>query len=235
MTAAVELTLNERFDRAIKAVGVKPAHVAKQMDTEPVKLYNIINGKTKPSAQTLVDLVSLYPQINTEYIIKGQGPVLLNGEVEFIGRAIQSVPAVDCVRVPFVPVSGYATFIEQFAQDCKSPLKATFALLNRSANSVKDCIVMEVRGNSMSPQINDGAKVLGRCVEKADWEYQSGGVYAVLFREQFVIKRILENDLLTKGSLTLHSDNRLGGTVTVKADDIRGMWKVVETLENPVE
>ena len=80
--------------------------------------------------------------------------------------------------------------------------------------------MIEVQGSSMSPQINDEAKVLSHCISQDNWEYQLGGVYAVLFRDQLVIKRVLENGLLMKGALTLHADNRLGEVVTVKDKDV---------------
>lgn len=244
MSTVAEHTINERFEKALTAVGIKPAELARRLGTEPVKLYRIIGGKTKPSIQTLEDVVALFPQISTDYIIKGIGPVLSQPQAEIIGYGLPdvqtTVPPLPeeaglFAGVPYISITAYSTFIEQYTEGCGSPLEATYRLLYRTENQVKDCIVIEVQGSSMSPQINDRAKVLSRCISPDNWEYQSGGVYAVLFRDQLVIKRILENDLLTKGVLTLHPDNRLGGVVTVKDKDIRGMWKVVEVLENPVE
>ena len=234
-TLSGQTTINERFEQALKAVGVKPAEVARRLGTEPVKLYNIINGRAKPSVQTLEDITNLFPQISTDYIIKGLGTVLNRPEIEILGRAMEPTQAGNFITVPFVPVNAYATFAEQFFTECENPLEDGYHLLSRSGRSIKNCVVIEVRGNSMSPQINDGAKVLARCIGHDDWRYQSGGVYAVLFGDHFVVKRIVENELLTKETLTMHSDNRLGGVVTVNQGDIRGMWQVIEVLENPVE
>lgn len=100
---------------------------------------------------------------------------------------------------------------------------------------LKKPVVIEVSGNSMSPQLVDGARVIATEISHADWLYQSGGVFAVVYRDFFVIKRIRENELLTKQYLTLHSDNPLGGSVSVPAQDLRGLWKVHGIVYAPVE
>lgn len=230
-----QTTINERFDKALKAVGVKPAEIARQLRTEPVKLYNIISGRTKPSIQTLEEITDLFPQISTDYIIKGIGSVLHQPEAEILYQATELVPVNGSVSVPYMPVNAYGQFAEKFTKECQYPLASTFTLLNRNPKELDGCFVIQVQGHGMSPQINDGAKVLAQCIDYRDWRYQSGGVYAVLFGDHFIVRRIIENELLTKGTLTLHSDNRLGGVMTISQEDIRGVWKVLEVLENPVE
>jgi hypothetical protein len=87
----------------------------------------------------------------------------------------------------------------------------------------------------MSPQLVHGARILAVPVDAGDWIYQSGGVFAVIYRDFFVVKRIRENDLLTKHYLTLHSDNPMGGSVTVPSNQIRGIWRVANIVSAPVE
>lgn len=88
---------------------------------------------------------------------------------------------------------------------------------------------------TMSPQLVSGARVMATPVAEGDWVYQSGGVYAVMYRDYLVVKRIRENNLLTHQQLTLYSDHPNGGSVTISADDLRGLWKVVRIVEAPVE
>jgi phage repressor protein C with HTH and peptisase S24 domain len=61
-------------------------------------------------------------------------------------------------------------------------------------------------------------------------------VYAISYGDSFVVKRIKDNDLSTKGVLVLHSDNPLvGGSNPVPADLIRHIWKVLRIIDSPAD
>lgn len=55
------------------------------------------------------------------------------------------------------------------------------------------------------------------------------------FGHQLTVKRIKDNDFLTKRQLVLHSDNPKAVMLTVAGEDIRGLWKVVDVIRGRVE
>ena len=225
------VTIQERLKQVFDALGITIYQIAKELGENPSKFYNILNGRAKPSYDTIMSLLACYPQISADFLIRGILPVLNSPEA----NAHLSIADDDTIEVPFVPVKFYATFVESYS-DHTSPTDAeSFRVRKPLLKGHKQPVVLEISGNSMSPQFAHGAKVLAIPVSENNWEYQSGGVYAVMYRDYFVVKRIRDNELLTRKYLTLHSDNPNGGNVTVPLQDIRGLWKIVAIVEAPVE
>ena len=226
------MTIQDRLKQVFDALGITIYQIAKELGENPSKFYNILNGRAKPSYDTIMSLLACYPQISADYLIRGIMPVLNPPE----GNAqLMAVSDDDTIEVPFVPVKFYATFVESYSDTIRSTDTEMFRVRKPLARGHKNPVVLEISGSSMSPQLTHGAKVLAVPVSENNWEYQSGGVYAVMYRDYFVVKRIRDNELLTRQYLTLHSDNPNGGNVTVPLRDIRGLWKIVAIVEAPVE
>ncbi|GAB3892028.1 helix-turn-helix transcriptional regulator [Spirosoma agri] len=225
------VTIQDRLKQVFDALGITIYQIAKELGENPSKFYNILNGRAKPSYDTIMSLLACYPQISADYLIRGTLPVLNSLEA----NAKVMVTDEDTLEIPFVPVRFYATFVESYADGYGSSETELFRVRKPVLKGHKQAVVLEISGNSMSPQLAHGAKVLAVPINESDWEYQSGGVYAVMYRDYFVVKRIRDNELITRKYLTLHSDNPNGGNVTVSLQDIRGMWKIVTIVEAPVE
>lgn len=225
------VTIQERLKQVFDALGITIYQIAKELGENPSKFYNILNGRAKPSYDTIMSLLACYPQISADYLIRGLLPVLNSPEA----NAHLTLTEDETLEVPFVPVKFYATFVESYSDHQTATDTDTFRVRRPLVKNHKNPVVLEISGNSMSPQLAHGAKVLAIPVSENNWEYQSGGVYAVMYRDYFVVKRIRDNELLTRKYLTLHSDNPNGGNVTVPLQDIRGLWKIVAIVEAPVE
>lgn len=225
------MTIQNRLKQVFDALGITIYQIAKELGENPSKFYNILNGRAKPSYDTIMSLLACYPQISADFLIRGILPVLNSPEKNAMVLSADE----DTLEVPFVPVRFYASFVESYADGVGTTDQEPFRVRKAVTKGHKNAVVLEISGNSMSPQLAHGAKVLAVPVNQSDWEYQSGGVYAVMYRDYFVVKRIRDNELLTRKYLTLHSDNPNGGNVTVAAQDIRGLWKIVTIVEAPVE
>ncbi|WP_338873671.1 S24 family peptidase [Spirosoma sp. SC4-14] len=225
------VTIQDRLKHVFDALGITIYQIAKELGENPSKFYNILNGRAKPSYDTIMSLLACYPQISADYLIRGILPILNSPEA----NAKVSDTDEETVEIPFVPVRFYATFVESFADGYSTSETEMFRVRRPVLKGHKRAVVLEISGNSMSPQLAHGAKVLAVPINENDWEYQSGGVYAVMYRDYFVVKRIRDNELITRKYLTLHSDNPNGGNVTVPMQDIRGLWKIVTIVEAPVE
>jgi repressor LexA len=225
------VTIQDRLKQVFDALGITIYQIAKELGENPSKFYNILNGRAKPSYDTIMSLLACYPQISADFLIRGITPVLNLPE----GNAQLMSVSDDTIDVPFVPVKFYATFVESYSDTISPADTESFRVRKPLLKGHKNPVVLEISGSSMSPQLTHGAKVLAVPISENNWEYQSGGVYAVMYRDYFVVKRIRDNELLTRKYLTLHSDNPNGGNVTVPLQDIRGLWKIVAIVEAPVE
>lgn len=225
------MDIQDRLKQIFDALGITIYQIAKELGENPSKFYNILNGRAKPSYDTMMSLLTCYPQISADYLIRGIMPVLNSAD----SNARLTNTDDDTVEVPFVPVRFYASFVESYADGINTTDIEPFRVRKTVTKGHRNSVVIEISGNSMSPQLAHGAKVLAVPVSESDWEYQSGGVFAVMYRDYFVVKRIRDNELITRKYLTLHSDNPNGGNVTVALQDIRGLWKIVTIVESPVE
>lgn len=225
------LTIQERLKCVFDELGISIYQIAKDLNENSSKFYNILNGRAKPSYDTIIQILEFYPQVSSDYLLRGIAPVL-RVETSTAKRAFMDEMFVE---VPFVPVKFHATFVDTFTDGVSLQEMDTYRVNKDLVQNLKDPVIIEIAGNSMSPQLLNGAKVLAVQVDPGNWIYQSGGVYAVIYRDFFVVKRIRENELMTRRYLTLHSDNPLGGSMTVPGEEIRGIWKVAHIVNAPVE
>ncbi len=227
-------SVQDRLKQVFDALNLSIYQVAKDLGENSSKFYNILSGRAKPSYDTVMSLLAQYPQIRADFLLRGALPVLSSdAETPTNGQLVLADE--DIIELPFVPIKFYASFIETITEGLQPNALETYRVRKPVERMPKQPVVIEISGNSMSPQLVHGAKVMAVQVDENDWEYQSGGVYAVIYRDYFVVKRIKENELLTRKVLTLHSDHPNGGTVTVSVSDLRGIWKVISIVEAPVE
>ncbi len=226
-------SIQQRLKDIFEALEITIYQAAKDLGENSSKFYNILSGRAKPSYDTLLNLLAQYPQVRADFLLRGIRPVL-DTEAD---RSSRLVPEDELVyaEVPFVPIRFYASFIETYTDGIGMESLERFAVHKSLVRGHKNAVVIEISGNSMSPQLLNGARVLAVPVEPGNWEYQSGGVFAVVYRDYFVVKRIKDNELMTKQYLTLYSDHPNGGTVSVAASDLRGLWRVTSIVESPVE
>lgn len=219
-----------RLKNIIEALQLTTYQIAKILDENSSKFYNIMNGKTKPSYDTILKLIEKYPEINADYLFKGIEPILIEAKRE--GAILDDLIYEE---VPYLPIKFQASFIENMNVSLKYEDLGRYSVLKASLKNKKAPVVIEIQGNSMSPLLQSGNKVLASQVTETEWGYISGGVYAVVYRDFFVVKRIKDNDLLTKKQLVLHSDNVRSGNITIPIEDIRGIWRVTNIIDANVE
>ncbi|NID09340.1 S24 family peptidase [Fibrivirga algicola] len=150
------------------------------------------------------------------------------------------------IPIPFIPVRARAGFarssiVEESHVMYGSELDVVYVSRDvlkagyETERSRKDKVyVIEVDGDSMEPLLHPGYEVTAYVVDPGDWPYTTG-VVAVQYRDEFVIKRIRDNRLEEDGRLTLHSDNPLGGSITVPRSEIRQIFEIDEIVKGKVK
>lgn len=205
------------FQEAFKALDVTPSEVARKLGVENAKIYNIVNGKFKPNFTTIQQVLAAYPRLNANYLLKGQKPILESSGAEIVGAPANS----NTLTLPLVvPTDNYANTNPE-----------TFTILVQDQEfSYSECVVVRITDSSMLPRYPVGMKLLACPVPVADWDYLNSSLVLVLYRSMLVVRRVKENELVSKQVLTLYADSEDSGFVTVRRDDLRSIWRIINIV-----
>jgi len=69
----MENTINERINLLITALGKNHKTFAESIGKAPTIIYNIVNGRNKPSFDVLDAICDIYPQVNASWILREDG------------------------------------------------------------------------------------------------------------------------------------------------------------------
>jgi transcriptional regulator with XRE-family HTH domain len=152
---------------------------------------------------------------------------LIHGRSESIVNEprISYLEDVELIELPYLSLPARATFAEMIEGVAGHIVEKRPVLRNRNTN-YQGQILIQVDGDSMEPNYPSGTIVRCKQIDPGDWDYLKSGVYAVVFANSFVIKRVKDNNF-QEGYLTLHSDNTdTGGKMDVRTQDLRQVWRV---------
>ena len=77
----MESTINTRFKQLLQEAGVTAADLSRIFDLKIQGVYKYLNGESIPRVELLEKLLGEFPQLSMEYLIRGQGPMLVGLEV----------------------------------------------------------------------------------------------------------------------------------------------------------
>jgi len=112
--------------------------------------------------------------------------------------------------------------------------EATLVSEPEVAYNKSDLAIIELNGNNMADRYRDGTRFLGTLVRREDYSFQTGLV-AIGFSDHFNIYRIKNNELRSKKTLTLHSDNPNFGAFDVGQEDIVLIYKLKKVIWSDVD
>ncbi|MCY1522128.1 hypothetical protein D9M68_569730 [compost metagenome] len=161
-------------------------------------------------------------------LINGNDPKMLN-----ISNATIVTDDPQTIDLPLITVTARASFNYDTFVDDRTTVE-TARVYKTRIKGLRKPILLDIDGDSMSPQLNPGTRVLASEVDSSDWQYITG-VVAVSFKNQFVVKRIKENISIETNNITLYSDNEKGGFFIVSMSDINAIWKITEIVKAKVE
>jgi repressor LexA len=227
--------INQRFGKLIEFIVPKRIKsknkLAEMLGTSQAQLNTIslgIKGKNA-TPEMLSRVLNLFPDINPSWLLGHvDGPIFLQGNLKALGSSAEA----EYVDLPFINVSLRASFTESIIAHTEIETE-TIRIMYANSKKYQKGVVFEVDGDSMEPNYVPGARVLALPIDMSNWQYLSSGVYAICFGSSFVLKRVKDNQIMAEGILTLHSDNPSGGSMPVKREDIRAVWKVEQIVYSP--
>jgi transcriptional regulator with XRE-family HTH domain len=205
--------------RESKQPKMSQAELAKRLGLRNTAVSNWENGHNIPQAKDL-PLIAKVLGVSINSLTEGTDLT-----------KIDINPASNTHDIPFLSISAYATFVEMVGQHKFEVIEKVPVYFAPGEEPRDGQIVIEVTGSSMEPTIYEKSRVLFEEVPYNDIIYINSGIYAVVFDSQFVIKRVKENELLSKDYLTLYSDNPLGGSLRVPKNEIRKVWRAIDIVK----
>lgn len=193
--------------------------------------------KTSLNSDALDNILSNYPDINSEWLITGNGEMVKNIKSNDViiepSKSYETPKAVtvdyagkdNIVMVPIPAQAGYLNGLgdPQFMENLPA-----YRLPGLNNGTFR---MFEVKGHSMYPTIHAGAVAVGEWCE--DWKnnIKDNRIYIIVSRENgIVIKRCL-NRIEKYGNLFLKSDNRAEyPSYPVNVEDILEVWELKTAL-----
>lgn len=215
-------------------IGVRPGQIS--------ELFG--ERKSKPSSEMLEKIAKAYPQIRTDWLLKGDGEAFASanaknfqnissypaGQRNVQARSLLSdIPVVELRRVSFKARASFNFAQLQRLKDSDIFDTVLFRLPpGRTEEDYKDAIVFDIEGDSMEPSLRDGQSVIAWTIPESKWEYLHNTICVVDYDETVTVKAILKNDLNNTDGLTLHATGGLGGSFTVAREHIHTILEVRE-------
>lgn len=240
-------TVNQRINFLIGyyEAGNKSAF-GRRVDMKSGVVGDLVGGRlNKPSYEALLKILSAYPSVNTDWLLKGEGEMLQTeasaekpqkvsayppnqSNAHAVGL-LSEIPIVELRRVSFKARASFNYAQLQRFKDSDIFDTVLFRLPpGRTAEDYADALVFDIEGDSMEPSLRDGQQVIAWPVSEGKWEHLHNTICVVDYDETVTVKAILKNELFDRDGLTLHATGGAGGSFTVARKDIHSIWEVRE-------
>lgn len=199
--------------------------IAEKIGMHPQCLSDILKHKREVTSKILEQAVE-HLNLNAVYLLNGQGEMFCaDSTIETQSTAYSNDDVSS--QITYVPIAAQAGYIEQIMDPIFEGDLPKFSLPNQKfLQGTLRCF--DVAGDSMEPTLIDGDKIICRKVDNDSWlnNIKSDFVYVIITDNGIVVKR-LQNNLKTKGTITLISDNERYTSVELDGSEIKEVWTVV--------
>lgn len=212
------------------------------------KMYKLLQG-TSPGFETLVELLTVWPDLNPDWLLLGKGPMSRPAEAQsaaFPGTLIEvTLPNPTPPAQPKPAQLGGRVITITVDKDGNEntslvtvPAQAGYAQQHNEAVFLRQLRhyripgfesgtyrAFEVAGDSMEPTLNHRDIVVGSIVEELRL-LEPGEVYVVVTPESVMLKRIKDRVRASDTEVLLHSDNPHRKPFGLETRDIMQLWRV---------
>ena len=213
------MDISDRMSALLAALNMTPYQLAKELGYKaPEKIYTIINRKSKPGFDTLTDIFTRFPELSSEWLMRGEGEMFKKAADETAKETSQSasLSIQATTDVAGATPEGYwqgksirplAVTVDRMGNDTilLVPIKAQAGYRQRyfDLEYIKELSsftlpnfssgtyrAFEVEGDSMHPTIRHSDFVICSYVE--NWEHiRPRHVYVIVTSEYVLVKRIV--------------------------------------------
>jgi phage repressor protein C with HTH and peptisase S24 domain len=214
MSTSVESEFRRRLRLIMQQFG-SVADLAKAVGVSDNAIYKWVSGRGQPGMSSLVNLARA-AGVSVEWLATGQGStkILLDQPRTPEASIFYSTPR----HALALPEAG--TVLESFQVVDYLHFHQNWFQKNLGVD-VARVVLIETRGDSMAPTIDDGDLCL---VDLAEGRFKHDGLYALRDGIDLAIKRLQREP---DGSLMLLSDNPVYQPIRVAADEITIIGRVI--------
>jgi phage repressor protein C with HTH and peptisase S24 domain len=201
--------------------------------------------KSKPSSELLEKIAKAYPELRTDWLLKGEGNMLVSANAQNGQKTSNYIPSTDAhavgllsdiplIELRRVSFKARASFNYAQLQRYKADDNDAFDTVlfrvpsNRVPEDYKDALVFDIEGDSMEPSLTDGQQVIAWPVPESKWEHLHNTICVVDYDDTVTVKAVFKNDLFNNDRLTLHATGGRGGEFTVGRSTIHSIYEVRE-------
>lgn len=187
-----------------------------------------------------------YPELNTQWLLKGEGEMLKKAGDEpnpylitKTGTKYFEMPNGSyLMSVPFVPIKAYAKYVNECVDIDTEQITEQYNFIVDKIGHGK-YMAFEIKGDSMDDNskgsLSEGDIILARELNRDLWrdklhikQYPN---WIIVLDNTILCKQIVEQDL-ERGTITCHSLNPSPeyGNFELKMDDIRQMFNVIQRV-----
>ena len=223
--------IGKQLSKYIENQKVKQSDIAKKLNVSPSYISSVkrnLKGLDDKSLDVWANLLG----VNRNWLLTGEGS-MLKETAQADNNAIFVAPYIkdELIYLPLFSVPALASFMDNTSQATGTIETYPVYVAKGEAYTKDKHIVIEVKGESMYPTINNKAMILCEKVEPEQWDnVQSEQIIAIVYDNSFTIKRVLRNNLATTNTLTLSADNPKYGTLEVARCDIKGIYKAIKKV-----
>lgn len=219
--------------------GLSAYQLAKNLGYEgPQKLYKLVQNKSKPGYETLMDILENYPELRAEWLMRGEAPMIRTDAAPEAPKAANDYPGVPYAvtvnekgeeQVSIVSTKAQAGYL--IARDVEETLEEldTIRIPGYHGKSVR---AFEVAGDSMQPTISPGDLVIASFTERLDL-IQPKHIYVVVTHDRLMVKR-LRGPVKKNEPIELLSDNRFYDPFFLPQKDLKELWQVNALLTGSI-
>lgn len=225
----MENTINERFKLVVedyikKELGVNKGNLASFLGLKPSLFSEILNCRTNLSIETASKFLSMYPMIDTMWLLTGQGSMLKESNTP--EPAEKLIATADLQPIPLVSVTAVGGFGNNSFAIQERDVKDYYVIPKFKHKKVD--FMIEVEGSSMYPKYNSGDVVACNIINENTF-IQWNKTHVIATKEQgIIIKRIKKGT--SEDTLCLISDNKDYDPFEVPKDEITGIALVVGVI-----
>lgn len=214
--------------------GIKnPTELSKKLGySSAEKLLRLIRDEnSKPSYHIIYDIVKAFPDVNSNYLLTGEGDVLISK-----GKTNDLVPVTidnnSVTTAPLISQYAQAGYMKGFADNEFMEAQPQYVAKRKYSGGVY--VAFEVRGDSMDDDskrsICHGDVVLGRELYRHHWteKLHIPKVFIIVHKTDGIcIKEIVDHDVQT-GVITCHSFNPQNEDFKVNLADVMQLFYIKE-------
>jgi hypothetical protein len=118
---SVSSSVGQRFSQLIQALGMSKNAFAISLDKTATVIQHLVDERNKPGFDLMNKVVDVYPNVSIEWLLRGKGPMLLDG------ASAPAAPAPVAAVVPAVPIAPTASKAALATPSFPTPLFAVSA------------------------------------------------------------------------------------------------------------